>query len=1152
MSTTSPNDSSYRIGIILEEVIGRIRDGRTPDLTEYQSRYPELADELAEMFALALSLESSIEASSPTAASTESFPRQLGDYHVGQVLGKGGMGVVYEAYDPKLDRHVALKILPGILGSDQQKVDRFQREARAAGRLNHTNIVPIFDVGQHDNINYYVMQKVEGISLEQLIAALPQPGPGSQHSLQRTLDQILDKSIAENRSSSSDSDTTHSANRSQAQSLLRCQTDRMKWVAEVGKLTATALDYAHRHGIVHRDIKPSNLMVDIEGHLWITDFGLAKLGDSDLTNSGDLLGTLRYIPPEGLRGFSDPRSDIFSLGLTLYELATLRPAYDAADRISLLKQLQSPPPRPRQLAPQIPRDLETIILKATAQEPQDRYQTGDELAADLGRFLSGHSILARRTSALGRIRLWCRRQPVVASLIGLSLTLLILLAVGSTWFGFRLKQRLGEVERANLVADQRLMNSYLSQIEALQTRALPGNRKAAWDTIEQARPLVQQYQPDLITDLRNQAISVLSMIDLVPERQFERISRGGTFISASVNRDLTRMARVGADGYVELIDLDSGDRKSIPKLRFDPKFNLTALSPDHSLLAVGGLNYEHDHAELKVIDLERNRVIFQRRQNSVDYVNSIKFSSDGRYFWFLEFQPTKSRLSINSRWQKLYCFDCQTGQIVFEFGTPNYRLSDSAFSFDQSFVAIAYNKSVQIVSFPAGQLIQRLDTDQWVSTVAVGNRGELMLGKSDGSVECWNRNATGDTFTKVAFPIPSLSSRADLIQIHETLPLAVTTTMDGNSVFWSTLNQQQILEHDHRVIGISDDGQRVAFSNQIGSYGTMRLRFPSAAMPLVLPPGGHLIQSITFCCDDRILAVVDQGSGSLSFFLTETGQELEQLPLANEFTEVHCFPGSKRLAAIMDGTQAMLLDVTVDPGLGIKQTEPTSLGERTNRPHNAVASTTDSNIWTLGADHLRKVNLDSGQTVRTVRCDPPIDFLDVDPARRMAVVGSRHDRTLKVISLDTEETIWQIDEPDDAGLHSHFQACLGRYSTSYDLLGVALPGEFRFYSVPDFKLQHQIKTGTATIGMIAFSQDHIAVAQRDCIGLYRLSDFQPLAELRSTGKIQFASERGEDIPDLEFSDRGRFLAAGSKGNQMMLWNLESIRAKLEELELGWD
>jgi hypothetical protein len=205
-------------------------------------------------------------------------------------------------------------------------------------------------------------------------------------------------------------------------------------VARLGLQVAEALAYAHAQGTLHRDIKPANLLLDPQGVVWVTDFGLAKaVNNSDLTGTGEIVGTLRYIPPERFHGTSDARGDIYSLGLTLHEMITLRPAFDAEDRLQLIQQiLHSDPPPPRRANPRVPRDLETIVLKASARDAHQRYASADALAEDLRLFLADRPVKARRVSWIAHAVRWCRRNPAVAGLSGSLLFLIAAVSVGST------------------------------------------------------------------------------------------------------------------------------------------------------------------------------------------------------------------------------------------------------------------------------------------------------------------------------------------------------------------------------------------------------------------------------------------------------------------------------------------------------------------------------------------------------------------------------------------------------------------------------------------------------------------------------------------------------------------------------------------------
>ena len=218
-------------------------------------------------------------------------------------------------------------------------------------------------------------------------------------------------------------------------------------VATIGVQVADALEYAHKQGIRHRDVKPSNLLLDTHGTVWVTDFGLAKADDQqNLTHTGDILGTLRYMPPEAFEGKTDARSDVYSLGLTLYEMLAFRPAFDEKDRRRLIKQVtDEEPPRLGKLNRQLPQDLETIVHKAIDKDAKARYASAGEFSDDLQRFIEDEPIRARKVSQAERLRRWCRRHPAVALLTTTVTLLLLTLAVGATITAGRLG-RLAEKE----------------------------------------------------------------------------------------------------------------------------------------------------------------------------------------------------------------------------------------------------------------------------------------------------------------------------------------------------------------------------------------------------------------------------------------------------------------------------------------------------------------------------------------------------------------------------------------------------------------------------------------------------------------------------------------------------------------------------------
>ncbi len=431
---------------LAESFVARFRAGDRPSIEEFVQRHPDVANELRELLPALVLLEqnASLDNTDAFGRKVAAVPHEIGDFAIVREIARGGMGVVYEAIQQSLGRHVALKVLasPGLLNPSH--LERFQLEARAAARLHHTHIVPVFGVGEHEGMHYYAMQFIQGQSLDLVIDALrklrrtsanDKPAYDSHDIMIQSVAEGLltgqfnaavdgaseNTAATQQPTFASSEKTTHQANSHCPTELTSSHTGREFYhsVARVGLQVAEALAYAHSEGILHRDIKPSNLLLDAHGSVWVTDFGLAKAEGTDgLTRTGDFVGTLRYMAPERLEGWSDRRSDLYSLGATLYELLTLRPFLESDGRGQLVdKILHESPAPPSKIDRQIPRDLETIVLKAIGKEPASRYRTADEMAEDLQRFLADRPVLARRSTLTERFVRWCRRNPVVAALV---------------------------------------------------------------------------------------------------------------------------------------------------------------------------------------------------------------------------------------------------------------------------------------------------------------------------------------------------------------------------------------------------------------------------------------------------------------------------------------------------------------------------------------------------------------------------------------------------------------------------------------------------------------------------------------------------------------------------------------------------------------
>ena len=362
----------------------------------------------------------------------------LGDFRIVREIGRGGMGIVYEAIQVSLGRRVALKVLQDSAALDPRCLQRFQVEAQAAASLRHPHIVPVFATGSENGIAYYAMQYIECRDLARIIKDLRR-----DDSIEATW--AVGCKIASRKPLFDQGDSFE------------------RDVARLARQAAMALEHAHANDVLHRDVKPSNLLIDDKGNLWVTDFGLARIrGSLDLTQTGEAIGTPRYMSPEqalGRRTPLDCRTDVYSLGATLYEILTLATPFSGDDRLDLLRRItQEPPIPPRKIDPRVPAELETIVLKAMAKVPADRYATAADLAADLGRFLDNVPILARRPSLAKRAGKWMLRHRKLMAVAG-AMGLLLAVALASAMFQYTASLRRysavlkAEAARGNLNAD---------------------------------------------------------------------------------------------------------------------------------------------------------------------------------------------------------------------------------------------------------------------------------------------------------------------------------------------------------------------------------------------------------------------------------------------------------------------------------------------------------------------------------------------------------------------------------------------------------------------------------------------------------------------------------------------------------------------------
>ena len=415
-------DDINDIDEIVSRYLDRINSGETLNPLEILAEHPGLGGEILKDLQTYHSLDSS--GAAPPLGT-------LGDYTLRRQIGRGGMGVVYDAWQNSMDRRVALKVLPVGVAVDEKAFQRFMREARTAGRLDHPNVVHVHGLGIDEQTPYYAMEYVEGQTLAQILTGLKDAEPET--------DTVFGK---------------------------KERVGYFETLADAFADVSDGLQHAHSKGVIHRDVKPSNLILDSEGRLRVLDFGLARLeGQESLTISGDFIGTPAYVSPEQARRQKIPidhRTDIYSLGATLYEMLISRPPFRGGDHADTLSQIiERDPTEPRKINPRVPKDLETIVLKCLRKEPEDRYGTAEALAQDLRRFVRGDPIEARPQSQWERLGSRVRRHRTKFAVGGVFLVLVL----SVVWLA--LEKRRADYDRQRLEYDPAVLD-LVKQIYAHQ------------------------------------------------------------------------------------------------------------------------------------------------------------------------------------------------------------------------------------------------------------------------------------------------------------------------------------------------------------------------------------------------------------------------------------------------------------------------------------------------------------------------------------------------------------------------------------------------------------------------------------------------------------------------------------------------------------
>lgn len=889
--------------------------------------------------------------------------RTMGDYHILREIGRGGMGIVYEAVQESLGRHVALKVLPTLSLADSAQLIRFRREARAAAQLHHTNIVPVFGVGEHDGTHYYAMQFIQGQPLDEVLRQLqqlrdrqprveadtptvtltaesaPPPvvvaqsilsgqfarglstggyrGETSDHRPREAVD--VTTSVAGGPSGSesvrpradSSSSSTVLPGREEIFGIGSNRRPYDEGVARVGVQVAEALAYAHEHGILHRDIKPSNLLLDPDGRAWVTDFGLAKSEGDALTNTGDIVGTLRYMAPERFRGVSEARGDVYSLGLTLYEMVALRPAFQSDDCLRLIEQIKSVnPPRPRSLDAHIPRDLETIVLKAIDKDPARRYQTATALAEDLQRFLDDRPIAARRVSQAERFWRLCRRNPVISGLLAMVATLGLILAVAGPIVAVR-QSRLAASESEARQAAQDMQHRtrralYVSDMKVAFQALKDGDFKRLLDRLERHRPGPGE------DDLRGWEWSYLYE-NCRRGLETPSIDHGVPLLATAYSPDGTLIAVADAGGMVTLYDPST--RR--PLRSIEAHVGLArglAFSSDGAILATGG-----DDRGIRLWNTATGEMV--GRPVGLSHVESLAISPDG------------GRL-ISAGIHGVVDHAIKEGQPPQTRGLSENQAHAVSFSPDGSLVAAAFHDhSVSLFDPETGEKTLDLEGHKArVLALAFSPDGTLLAsGDGDGGVRLRDVSdgRTRGTFTTPGVPLEALAFSPDGATL-------ASSGRDGMVRLWDVNSARPIdalIGHGGAVLSLafSADGATLASGSSDGTVRLWELGSPLADVPEVLKPIRDSFEDLrvgAFSPDGAILALgggLPAGDyGSLTLFEMDAMTPLDAVKDHTVWTAAFS-PDGKTLAT--GGQELILCDLSTGNRRAIPDTRDGRLGE---------------------------------------------------------------------------------------------------------------------------------------------------------------------------------------------------------------------------------
>lgn len=1147
------------MGQIAEEFLTRFRNGECPAISEYISRYPEMEDRIREMLPVLVMMEKAGSGLAGGLSKTADhisvptklpIPKRIGGYDIVREIGRGGMGIVYEAEQLALGRRVALKVLQSTPGNTGLELERFRREAKVVARLHHTNIVPVFEVGEDEGIYFYAMQYIHGQSLDRVLD-------------QMRLDSHKTNANAESAPSESSSDLSERVIRSLEKGFTNQRHDDRKTmpvsefdlsdqptagsiesreetvpvilpghqdsnkdssryhyfrsVARVGIQVADALAYAHNEGVLHRDIKPSNLILDTHSRVWITDFGLAKTRDMALTQDGDIIGTVRYMAPERFRGKADTRSDIYSLGLTLYEMLAMRPAFHDLDRMTVMHQvMHGVPPHLRTLDPDIPLDLETIISKSIEKDPGRRYGDARELEQDLLCFVENRPIRARRISLGEKTWRWCQRNPVVASLVTALFLIMIFAFLGifSQWRVAVANEQVAKknADDATRQRDQAKnandkLKAALDRLQRVTYVAHMNLAHHAWQSggVARVRDLLEEHRPgENDTDLRGFEWYYLEK--LTKANPYVMNDHHNPVISVAYSPDDSRIASVGMGKTVRMWNAQTGKTIFWMAPHGVNYVQDIAFKPDGSLFATCSVD-----KLVKLWDSQTGKNVAVLKGHKEE-VYSVAFHPDGQHL-----------VSVSGHSKKpgqMIVWDLAKGQAIKTLDHYCGHKQGISFSAAGDRCAVTYQ----------GNQIKVLDTKDWseiagfeanavsVFAMSLSPNGELLaVSTADRTIQIRNPN-TGELIHK--------------LKTHDVHPVwSVTFSPDGKRLatgsrsiyLWDCKNWKHIHTldgHQNNIweMAYSNDGKKLVSCSQDETVRIWNADHDTA--PLIIHESNPQIVSMDTTNNGKYFAT-SAFDRMVRLWRMDTGELVDSFHGLASFAKTVAFsPDGKLLAA---ASMDRIVRVWSVP-------EGKVLAEF--KDHNAsvlwIAFSVDGkNLWTFGLDRVVSLwNIDNRKRLSTtlIPCEKQgLRNVLFSPDRKR-LVTTHNDKSIRVWNINTGQEILQMTG------HGHVVNDMTFHPDGKTLATASMDRTIRLWNVDTGEWKMTLNGHTAGLNSLAFSPDGDRLASVAMDRSVRLWELE-------TGQETLTFQDSQHKPTaVHFSPDGHRLLTGWDNGSIRIWS----------------